>query len=414
GDMRFFAIVSVFLFVGMCAGQGCLEVHDYGVEARVDAAIGFFGVGTNTPPRELTWDFFPVTSGIGNSPFILRVDGETYGLAFEGSEGSFIPPITSTLEPYHDAGFPSLIAASNTIHNKWNLPDDIIVNQYFTPDSLDSLGLIKVRYVISNDDDFDHTIALEHKWDVCVNGSDDAPIASPASPYVDTNSVFTPADMPPYILIPNDPATPTLVGVMVVDAFDAACPDFFAFGQEEELIASNFSLDSTFAGPSYSLSAALIRWDDVVVPSGGDLELITYYGIGLDYASIAETPSRPSDISISAYPNPFNSAVTITLDGVGVSDTPLRLEIYDVSGRRMAHAPFGSAQGAEFRSLNEVESTDRRQFVWQPHESIPSGVYLVRVEIGGERGFDPEGSSAKLSRRDNSVHSITKRVVYMK
>lgn len=412
--MRFFAIVSVFLFVGMCAGQACLEVNGYGVSARVDTAIGFFGVGTNPTPRQLTWDFFTVISGIGNSPFILRVDGETYGLAFEGSEGSFIPPIASTLEPYHDTGFPSLIAASNTIHNKWTLPDGITVNQYFTPDSLDSLGLIKVRYVIRNDDVFNHTIALEHKWDVSINGVDDAGFALPTSGLILTNSVFTPADMPRYILIPDDPASPTLVGVMVVDAFDATCPDFFAFGSEVEIISSNFSLDSTFAGPSYCLSAALIRWDDVVVPSGGDLELITYYGIGLDYASIAETPSRPSDISISAYPNPFNSAVTITLEGAGEKVSPMRIEIYDVAGRRMAHAPFGSAQGAEFRSLNEVESTDRCQFVWQPHESIPSGVYLVRAEIGGERGFDPEGSSAKLSRRDNSVHSITKRVVYMK
>jgi len=381
--MRFFAIVSVFLFVGMCAGQGCLEVHGYGVEARVDTAIGFFGVGTNPIPIQLTWDFFPVISGIGNSPFILRVDGETYGLAFEGSEGSFSPPITSTLEPYHDVGFPSLITASNTIHNKWNLPDGITVNQYFTPDSLDSLGLIRVRYVIRNDDVFNHTIALEHKWDVCVNGVDDAPVALPASGLISTNSVFTPVDMPPYILTPNDPATPTLVGVLVVDAFDATCPDFFAYGSEEELLFSNFSIDSTFAGPSYSLSAALIRWDDVVVPSGGDLELITYYGIGYDYASIAETPSRPSNLAISAYPNPFNSAVTIAIDGE--FESPMRIEIYDMSGRRVAElTPPAPLDRGEEERKSPLSKGDLGGLVWRPAPSLPSGVYLIRAGNGDE------------------------------
>ena len=381
--MRDLVITLVVIVASLCNAQLCLEVHNYGISARVGTTIGFFGVGTNPGGSSLTWDFVPVVSGVGNSHFIVRVDGETYGLAFEGLEGSFIPPITSTLEPYHDTGFPSLIAASNTIHNKWNLPEGITLNQYFMPHSLDdSLGLIQVRYVIRNDDDFDHTIGLEHKWDVNINGLDDARIASPASPYVDTNSVFTPADMPPYILIPDDPATPTLVGVMVVDAFDATCPDFFAYGEEMEIIASNFSLDSTFAGPLYSLSAALIRWDDVIVPSGGDLELITYYGIGYDYASIEEFSARPGDFAISAHPNPFNSAVTIAIDGVGDgSSVPFDVEIYDVNGRMVEGGTVGAYCIRPFDGSTRLTPTTQ-EYIWSPHESLPSGVYLVRAVAG--------------------------------
>ena len=63
-----------------------------------------------------------------------------------------------------------------------------------------------------------------------------------------------------------------------------------------------------------------------------DMGAIAYNQVTAIFDQIA-TPDR---ISISAYPNPFNSAVTITLDDVGAGFTPAYVEIYDVAGRRIA------------------------------------------------------------------------------
>lgn len=43
--IELFTILSLILVVAVCA-QAYLEVHSYGVEARVDTSIGWFGVGT--------------------------------------------------------------------------------------------------------------------------------------------------------------------------------------------------------------------------------------------------------------------------------------------------------------------------------------------------------------------------------
>jgi len=51
--------------------------------------------------------------------------------------------------------------------------------------------------------------------------------------------------------------------------------------------------------------------------------------------------SRPSDFSLSAHPNPFNSSVTIVLDCHSrENENPegFAIEIYDVNGRRVAVA----------------------------------------------------------------------------
>ncbi|HDR90739.1 MAG TPA: T9SS type A sorting domain-containing protein [candidate division Zixibacteria bacterium] len=117
-------------------------------------------------------------------------------------------------------------------------------------------------------------------------------------------------------------------------------------------------------------------------------------GIGYDYASITETPSRPSNLAISAYPNPFNSAVTITIDGE--FESPMRIEIYDMSGRRVAVAePVEATVGRlakDTSTLRQAQGTASSVsvksplskgvlggLVWCPDPSFPSGVYLVRA-----------------------------------
>ncbi len=123
----------------------------------------------------------------------------------------------------------------------------------------------------------------------------------------------------------------------------------------------------------------------------------------------------PSKVEISAWPNPFNSAVTIAIDVVGVCDTPLRVEIFDVAGRRVAEIiPPGPplTRGEEEKSPlskgRTVRCLDLGRLVWTPAPSLPSGVYLVRASVDDRKGFD------KLSRRNVGAYSATKRVVYLK
>ncbi len=108
-------------------------------------------------------------------------------------------------------------------------------------------------------------------------------------------------------------------------------------------------------------------------------------------SGISENPpfAKPAAFEISAYPNPFNSAVTIA------APASAEIEIFDVNGRMVAELIPPSpplTRGEEEKS--PLSKGDLRGFIWRPDASLGSGVYLVRVWAGDE--------------------SITKRIVYLK
>lgn len=330
-------------------GQSFYEVHgpvsiiDDGawVEARVDISYGFFGIGKYTPPVELTWDFFPVVSGVGNSHFIVRIDGSsTFGLGYPGSEGAFSPPLTSMLAPYQADGFPRVLATSNTIQNRWILDifgDELVVTQSFQPDSVDSLGVVRIRYLIQNNGSVAHTVALEHKYDVNINGVDDAPLAVPGG-WDPVNTVIE-GIMPGIFLAAEDGFDDDEFGYVargIINQHLATKPDLLAYGQEEDLLVSNFSIDSTFAGGSYTLSGALLRWNDVLVSPGNSREITTYYGLGdaaiapgeLQVTYIANDWTI-TDCDYSNNPNSFQFRVQNASTEAAVFDTVWVELVYD-------------------------------------------------------------------------------------
>jgi len=107
-----------------------------------------------------------------------------------------------------------------------------------------------------------------------------------------------------------------------------------------------------------------------------------------DFSAIAETPT-PEYFEISAYPNPFNSAVTISLTCHSRERGNPEIEIYDVTGRLVAEIPINGSESA--KSLSTLASGACR---WQPEESLGSGVYFIRASIGNE--------------------TVTKNIVYLK
>ena len=127
----------------------------------------------------------------------------------------------------------------------------------------------------------------------------------------------------------------------------------------------------------------------------------------VDVSTIAEMNRTPGRFEIAAFPNPFNSAVKITVEQTflsvqngqtGMSDLPI-VEIFDINGR-VVYRPSPSvplpegAGGGSFSLREKVSEGRMRVFVWQPDKSLGSGVYLVRATFGDE--------------------STSKRVVYLK
>ena len=147
------------------------------------------------------------------------------------------------------------------------------------------------------------------------------------------------------------------------------------------------SLEVTFR-PGYfydTVEVCLVRLPDstgeTILPCGRICDTFP------ERTGIAETPT-PQSFALSAHPNPFNSAVTIAIDGAGVCDTPLRLEIYDVNGRRIAQLPVGEGLKPS-RSLlteqtggSETTPLQNGKIIWRPDPSLGSGVYLVRATAG--------------------------------
>ncbi len=92
---------------------------------------------------------------------------------------------------------------------------------------------------------------------------------------------------------------------------------------------------------------------------GGGSDTDTNINITIIPANVAES-FLPKSTTVEVSPNPFNSAVRLRVLGPGARG--LGIEIYDIQGKIIASF-----------------SPETRDFIWQPDESVTSGVYLVRV-----------------------------------
>jgi len=109
-----------------------------------------------------------------------------------------------------------------------------------------------------------------------------------------------------------------------------------------------------------------------------DLNIIRACMDYLDRPSvIPEYSAKPDILKLAVHPNPFNSAVNITVNCHSrESGNPMGLvdvEIFDISGRLVGWL------GATI--------TDHRlpitEFIWRPEANIPAGIYLIRETFSG-------------------------------
>jgi len=93
---------------------------------------------------------------------------------------------------------------------------------------------------------------------------------------------------------------------------------------------------------------------------------------------------RPSNISLSAYPNPFNSAVSIS------APEGAEVEVFDLNGRRVAQLPDGGTVGVGLKPARAGGSETLPYgsvYLWTPDKSLGSGVYLVRARVGDKEAM---------------------------
>ena len=94
---------------------------------------------------------------------------------------------------------------------------------------------------------------------------------------------------------------------------------------------------------------------------------------------------KPGQISLGVQPNPFNSSCVISVDVRDGCARPATIEIYDLRGKRICthivgvrHSNVQSQLEREPLGNASPMQTGAWEFLWQPDNSIASGIYLIR------------------------------------
>jgi hypothetical protein len=111
---------------------------------------------------------------------------------------------------------------------------------------------------------------------------------------------------------------------------------------------------------------------------------VTYHSPGIailaeGLTGLEEKTITPVSLSLSVFPNPFNSSVRISVGAI--HELPVQIEIFDIVGKKVFEAPVGE----HLRVLPNDGKTHRSsptETIWSPAPSVPSGVYLVRAIMG--------------------------------
>ena len=109
-------------------------------------------------------------------------------------------------------------------------------------------------------------------------------------------------------------------------------------------------------------------FDENGQPSNLALGEINHKPIAVSVELVTIGEEIPTGFELGAnYPNPFNAETVIPF-GVPKA-SPVRIEVYDVLGRRVATL------------LDEIVAAGRHEVTWRV-QALPAGVYLIRLTVG--------------------------------
>jgi len=125
-----------------------------------------------------------------------------------------------------------------------------------------------------------------------------------------------------------------------------------------------YCVQKTFDG-GFILAGGTESNDGDVSGNHGDAD---YWVVKLSPSGVSENVVIPEKFKLSVFPNPFNSSCMIT------APSGAKVKIYDLQGRLISKGiqPFAESQG-------------KRTLIWQPDETIRSGVYFVKATMENGR-----------------------------
>jgi len=118
---------------------------------------------------------------------------------------------------------------------------------------------------------------------------------------------------------------------------------------------------------------------EVIIPV--TMRVVEPRGIG------QEEGHMPHNTKLTAYPNPFNSVVTITYAVNMASDIGISLKIFGIDGREVANLitdKTGSPGTLVDRETSQRSGSEKKQTTVWNADHQPAGIYFVRLEVGNE------------------------------
>lgn len=138
-----------------------------------------------------------------------------------------------------------------------------------------------------------------------------------------------------------------------------ADPAYVLIGDWRDLLGHFGGYDSLVTGSMEDMALA-IQWNDILI------DAVSTDTVGIEFAVIDSGASiterdMPESHDLKIFPNPFNSSVKINVGTY--CNTPPQIAIYDIQGCLVDELRPGAN-------------------AWQPDETVTSGVYLIKANIG--------------------------------
>lgn len=95
------------------------------------------------------------------------------------------------------------------------------------------------------------------------------------------------------------------------------------------------------------------------------------------WSTLVDEPGRlPAELSLTTYPNPFNSAVRIIIGGFlgdDIGTQSIRTQVFDLTGNLVDELQILTPEDLQ---------NDAISLIWSPQENLGSGTYFIRVQVG--------------------------------